>query len=177
MKKWQIENQEKSKKSEISEKLFLVFLFPSFRFCPTTKIENSDLKISEKNFRDFRGFRVFDQAWIYVWADAWHWTIQVFKKQCFFLFINLDFIVFVSTNRLYLSFKGLNTKDPYTHCFNQPCFEKNTRFSRGNHHWCSVRKGVLRNFAKFTGNTCVAVSLNKVAVPGVTSFDSFNCWN
>ena len=56
MKKWQIENSEKS---EISEKLFRVFFFPSFRFCPTAKIENSDLKISEKNFR---GFRVFDLA-------------------------------------------------------------------------------------------------------------------
>ena len=33
--------------------------------CPTAKIENSDLKILEKNFRhfrDFRGFRVFDLA-------------------------------------------------------------------------------------------------------------------
>ena len=55
-KKWQIENSEKS---EISEKLFRVFLFPSFRFCPTAKIEKSDLKILEKNFRDFR---VFDLA-------------------------------------------------------------------------------------------------------------------
>ena len=65
MKKWQIENSEKSEISEISEKLFPVFLFPSFRFCPTAKIENSDLKILEKNFRDFRDFRgflVFDQA-------------------------------------------------------------------------------------------------------------------
>ena len=53
MKKWQIEN------SEISEKLFRVFLFPSFRFCPTAKIENSDLKFLEKNFR---GFLVFDMA-------------------------------------------------------------------------------------------------------------------
>ena len=34
-------------------KLFRVFLFPSFRFFPTAKIENSDLKILEKNFRDF----------------------------------------------------------------------------------------------------------------------------
>ena len=59
MKKWQIENLEKS---EISEKLFRVFLFPSFRFCQTTKIRNSDLKISEKNFRDFRGFQVFELA-------------------------------------------------------------------------------------------------------------------
>ena len=61
-KKWQIENSEKS---EISEKLFRVFLFPSFRFCPTAKIENLDLNILEKNFRDsrdFRGFRVFDLA-------------------------------------------------------------------------------------------------------------------
>ena len=62
MKKWQIENSEKSEISEISEKLFQVFLFPSFRFCPTAKIENSDLKILEKNFRDFR---VFDLALVY----------------------------------------------------------------------------------------------------------------
>ena len=41
MKKWQIENLEKS---EISEKLFRVFLFPSFRFCSTAKIENTDRK-------------------------------------------------------------------------------------------------------------------------------------
>ena len=54
MKKWQIENW------EISEILFRVFLFPSFRFCPRVKIENSDLKISEKFFRDFRSFGVFD---------------------------------------------------------------------------------------------------------------------
>ena len=57
MKKWQIENSEKSKKSEISEKLFRVFFFPSFRFCPTAKIENSNLKISEKKFPRFPSFR------------------------------------------------------------------------------------------------------------------------
>ena len=45
MKKWQIENSEKSEFSEISEKLFRVFFFPSFRFCPTDKIENSDSKV------------------------------------------------------------------------------------------------------------------------------------
>ena len=50
MKKRQIENL---KELEISEMLFRVFLFLSFRFCPTAKIENSDLKISEKNFRVF----------------------------------------------------------------------------------------------------------------------------
>ena len=59
MKKWQIENSERSRISEISQKLFLVFLFPSFQFFPTTKIENSDLKILGKNFRDFRDFRGF----------------------------------------------------------------------------------------------------------------------
>ena len=59
MKKWQIENSETS---EISEILFRVFLFPSFQFCSTAKIENSDSKISGKNFRDFRGFLVFDLA-------------------------------------------------------------------------------------------------------------------
>ena len=56
MKKWQIENLEKSEISEISEKLFRVFLFLSFRFCPTAKIEKLDIKISEKDFRDFRSF-------------------------------------------------------------------------------------------------------------------------
>ena len=56
MKKWQIENLEKSEISEISEKLFRVFLFPSFRFCFTAKIEISDLKILQKNFRDSRDF-------------------------------------------------------------------------------------------------------------------------
>ena len=29
------------------------FLFPNFRFCPKAKIKNLDLKISEKNVRDF----------------------------------------------------------------------------------------------------------------------------
>ena len=67
MKKWQIENSEKSKISEISEKLFRVFLFPSFRFCTTAKIENSDLKILEKNVRDFRDFRVF---WVFDLAET-----------------------------------------------------------------------------------------------------------
>ena len=57
MKQWQIENSEKSEISEISEKLFGVFFFPSFRFCPTAKIQNTDLKISEKNFRNFRDFQ------------------------------------------------------------------------------------------------------------------------
>ena len=65
MKKWQIENSETSEISEILEILFRVFLFPSFRFCPTAKIENSDINMSEnffRDFRDFRGFRVFDLA-------------------------------------------------------------------------------------------------------------------
>ena len=59
------QNSQKSEILEISKKLFRVFLFQSFQFCPTAKIKNSDLKISEKNFRDFRdfrGFRVFNQA-------------------------------------------------------------------------------------------------------------------
>ena len=59
MKKWEIENLEKS---EISEKLFRVFLFSSFQSFPTAKIQSSDLKISEKNSRDFRGFQVFELA-------------------------------------------------------------------------------------------------------------------
>ena len=69
IKKWQIENSETLEISEILEILFRFFLFPSFWFCPSAKIENLDLKISEKNFRDFRdfrGFRVFDLTYIMV---------------------------------------------------------------------------------------------------------------
>ena len=51
MKRWQIEN------SETSEILFWVFLFLTFWFCPTAKIENWDLKISKKKFQDFHGFQ------------------------------------------------------------------------------------------------------------------------
>ena len=68
MKKWQIENSEKLEISEISEILFRVLLFPSFRFCLPAKNENLDLKILKKNFRDFRdfqGFQVFDLASFY----------------------------------------------------------------------------------------------------------------
>ena len=56
MKKWQIENSETSEISEISGILFRVFLFPSFPICPRAKIENSDLKSSEKNVRVFQVF-------------------------------------------------------------------------------------------------------------------------
>ena len=39
---------------------------------------------------------------------------------------------------------------------------------RNSHQRCSVRKGVLRNFAKFTGkHLCQAVFFNKVAGPVV----------
>ena len=58
----QVKNSETSGISEISEIMLRVFLFPSFRFFTTAKTENSDLKILENFFRDFRGFRVFDLA-------------------------------------------------------------------------------------------------------------------
>ena len=32
------------------------------------------------------------------------------------------------------------------------------QISRNSHQRCSVRKGVLKNFAKFTGNTCARIS-------------------
>ena len=66
MKKWQIKNSETSEILEISEILFRVFLFPSFRFCPITKIENLDLKISEKEFSEF---------------SSWPVTSEIFKAQ------------------------------------------------------------------------------------------------
>ena len=59
MKKWQIENSETTEISKILDILFRVILFPSFRFCPTAKIENSDLKISGKNCPSFSSFPRF----------------------------------------------------------------------------------------------------------------------
>ena len=47
MKKWQSQNSETSEILEISEIPFQVFLFLRFRFFPTSKIENLDLKIFE----------------------------------------------------------------------------------------------------------------------------------
>ena len=73
MKEWQIENSETSEISKILEILFQIFLFPSFQFCPIAKIENSDLKISEKNFRVFQDFRVFRVRQYMFWR-AWEST-------------------------------------------------------------------------------------------------------
>ena len=65
MKKWLIENSEKSEILKISEKLFPSFLISKFSVLPYSQNGKSDLKILEKNFRDFRyfrGFRAFDLA-------------------------------------------------------------------------------------------------------------------
>ena len=80
MKKWQIENSEKSEISEISEELFRVFLFPSFRFCPTAKIENSDLKIVEKIFPRFPRFPRFTS---FRPGLCFHWRIIKSKHKYF----------------------------------------------------------------------------------------------
>ena len=74
MKKWQIENSEKSEISEISEKLFRVFFFPSFRLFPTAKIKNSDLKISEK---------IYEISEISEVSEFWAWlkSNRVFTKE------------------------------------------------------------------------------------------------
>ena len=49
MKKCQMENSEIIWKNYL-EKLFQVFFFLSFQLSPTAKIENLDLKITEKSF-------------------------------------------------------------------------------------------------------------------------------
>ena len=78
--------------SEISEILFWVFLFPSFRFCPIAKIENLDLKILEKNFLVFRDFQVF---WVFELARNLFW----FQKNFTFSFkgnLDLSLKIFMS---------------------------------------------------------------------------------
>ena len=86
MKKWQIENSEKSEISEILEILFRVLLFPSFRFCLPAKNENLDLKILKKNFRDFRdfqGFQVFDLASVTCFSETWASEENINKNSTF----------------------------------------------------------------------------------------------
>ena len=98
MKKWQIEKSETLEISKISKILFRVFLFSSFPFCSTAKIENSDLKISEKNFRDFR---VFDLAVKLV--NIFFWKLHVFK-------INM---IFFSTVSFYLQKRFIKSKHEF----------------------------------------------------------------
>ena len=44
---------------------------------------------------------------------------------------------------------------------------KTSRINRSNHHRCSIKKGVLKNFAKFTGEQlCESLFFNKFAGPG-----------
>ena len=94
MKKWQIENLENS---EISEILFRVFLFPSFQFCLTAKIENSVLKISEKNFRVFR---VFDLAKYLHLCNIYFLDISSAEFFCVYRF-NTQKISFVETRGVF----------------------------------------------------------------------------
>ena len=55
--KWK-NGKSKTQISEISEKLFRDFLVPSFQFCRTAKMKNSDLKILEKNSKISEIFEV-----------------------------------------------------------------------------------------------------------------------
>ena len=49
-----------------------------------------------------------------------------------------------------------------------PTYHENCKTSRSSHRRCSVRKGVLRNFAKFTGkHLCQSFFFNKVAGSGL----------
>ena len=62
--KWKIGKSKtrKSWKSQKSRKNYSKFYYSEFSILSNRQIENSDLKISENNFRDFQLFRVFDLA-------------------------------------------------------------------------------------------------------------------
>ena len=52
----------------------------------------------------------------------------------------------------------------YFTCSNHTNFELAAGFSRSSHRRCSVRKDVLKNFAKFTGkHLCQSLFFNEVA--------------
>ena len=65
IKKWQIEH------SEISEILFQIFSFPSFRSSPIAKIGNPDYKNSEKNFPWLPNFPSFKVSGHSLFSFAW----------------------------------------------------------------------------------------------------------
>ena len=47
---------------------------------------------------------------------------------------------------------------------------------RSSHQWCSVKKGVLRNFAKFAGkHLCQSLFFNKVETQKETLAQMFSC--
>ena len=48
--------------------------------------------------------------------------------------------------------------------FRNICFEEHLRMPRSSHQRCSIKKGVLRNFTKFTGkHLCQSLFFSKVA--------------
>ena len=98
MKKWQIENSEKSEISEISEKLLRVFLFPSFRFCPTAKIENRIWNSWEK-ISEIPSFQPGQRNLFFLLTRSSHWN--VLKK---IVIETLDFIL----NTLYIIWQGFH---------------------------------------------------------------------
>ena len=90
MKIWQIENSETSEILEISEILFRVFLFPSFRFCPTAKIENSDSKIFKKKIPNFLRDSKFSEfsTWLTRSGKYYYWYSILVVQAALNLFID-----------------------------------------------------------------------------------------
>ena len=84
MKKWQIENSETSGISKISEILFRVFLFPSFRFAlqPNWKL---GFKSLGKNFSEFSEISEFSEF------STWPFLIRLCIRIFWYLVVEMYF--------------------------------------------------------------------------------------
>ena len=99
------------------------------------------------------------------------------------------FILFVSQGVCLVKTKqsfGLRSSRPEVFCkkgilrkfekFRDQRWSSHLRWSRSNNQRCSVRIGVLRKFAKFTGkHLCLRIFLNKVVIKEETLAQVFSC--
>ena len=116
---------------------------------------------------------------VYVFLEKWvQGTNQIYKNllisDIWIFLMNKFHITFLflyplkaSENRCFLMiFGGYRKKETSGMRWVNPTFFRKTEscLNRSSHQRCSVRKGVLRNFAKFTGkHLCQSLFFNKVA--------------
>ena len=82
-----------------------------------------------------------------VYVEGWHYLLTLsVSVYCFFIVLSIFYYLLYST------------------CLKQPLKQQKTSMGRISHRRCSVKKGVLGNFAKFTGkHLCQRLVFNKVA--------------
>ena len=82
-----------------------------------------------------------------VYVEGWHYLLTLsVSVYCFFIVLSIFYYLLYST------------------CLKQPLKQQKTSMGRISHRRCSVKNGVLGNFAKFTGeHLCQILFFNKKA--------------